>query len=293
MGADQGSQAKLAFGDTTGGLTEPLQFIKESIGLHNEIYIPDGIVGTREILAERSRENIRHVAGTVDLEPNPAELAYILKRILGGTPSGTSYPLADTVPSFAAIVDRITKVWTYSTLYVNKGVFRAQQGGPLAVSLDILGTDESVGNAGTFPSLTINTAGGGPFMMSDLAITVAGTAYKFFDFTLTVDNMLEMRHLNSLTPTSITPRFRRITLDLDAPSGDAIALYGTQIPGSAVVATFTNGAQSLAFSLPSVQYPKRTPTVPGKTEIHLPIQGIATKPSGSGASLAVTLDSTP
>lgn len=289
----QGAQGKLAFGASSGAIDKRIQFLRESLTLNSNIYSPDGINGTRDHLDERTGENIRHVSGGWDCEPNPAELSWMLPYILGGTPSGTNYPLAEALSSFAVAVDRVAKVFTYVGLYISTATFKASVGGALSLSIEVMGEDESIGNAGTFPSLNLNVANGRPFMLRDLAVTVGGTAYPFMDWTMTINNMLEMRHSGgSLTPTSITPRDRSITVALESPYGDAYALYGVQLPGAAVIATFTSGSQSLVFNTPALQYPKKTPNISGKNAIRMPIQGTAYKKSAS-ATLVTTLTVTP
>lgn len=281
MPAVQGSQAKLGMSDS-GAADEAFEFLNENIMLNDTHHESDGIVGSRDYPSERVRQNISAPGGNISMQPNAAELALLTPRILGGATA-----VADTLPSFNVVIDRIMKVFTYAGCLVNRAVFRASQGGPLSVELAILGVSETIGNAGTFPSLTIDTATG-PFMMHDLSITVGGVTYKFFDIEISVDNMLEVRHLNSLTPTSITPRSRLTTVSLTSPYGDASALYTSNLPGAAVAATFTNGSNSAAFSLPAVAIPRTTPNVSGKTEIRLPLRGVARK-SGSTPSLSITI----
>lgn len=281
MAAAQGSQSKLGM-SASGAADEPYEFKSESIKLMDSIYESDGIVGSRDYPSERIRQNITSVGGNILLEPNKAELALLTPRILGGATT-----VADTLPTFNVVIDRVLKVFTYAGCLVNRATFRASQGGPLSLDLGILGTTETVGNAGTFPSLAIDVASG-PFIMSDLAITIGGVAYKFFDFEVTVDNMLEVRHLNNLTPTSITPRSRQTSVSLASPYGDSSALYTQAIPGAAVVATFTNGSNSAVFTMPAVAFLRSSPNVTGKTEIRMPLQGVARK-SGSTASLAIVV----
>lgn len=282
MAAAQGAQAKLGM-SASGSASEAYEFKSESISLVDSIYESDGIVGSRDYPSERIRQNITSVEGSITMEPNKVELINLMPRILGG--AGPA--LAETLPTSNIVIDRIQKVFTYAGCVVNKATFRASQGGPLSLEYGIQGVSESIGNAGTFPVLSISVASG-PFIMSDLAVTIASTSYKFFDIEISIDNMLEMRHLNSLTPTSITPRSRQTSVTLTSPYGDNSALYAANVPGAAVVATFTNGSDVLVFTMPAVAFLRKTPSVTGKTEIKNTLQGIARK-SGSTASLAVSI----
>lgn len=289
MSASQGSAAKMGIG-TTATVDQAYDFKSESLACNEDFYDPDGIIGSREHLSERVRRNVRSIAGSITLEPNSIELANLLPWILGAAASGTTFALAETLPSRYVSFDRVAKVFVYDGCVVNRATFSASEGGPLSLTLDVIGVDETVNNAGTFPSLTISTAAG-PYMMSDLVLSVGGTGYNFREFSLTIDNMLEVRYTNSLTANSITPRNRQTSVTLRTPYGDSTALYGLALAGVAVVATFTNSTLSTVFTMPAVQFPKQSPTVSGKNEIYLPMTGIARK-SGSTASLTVTNDST-
>lgn len=290
MAASQGAQAKLGFG-TTSTVDQAYDFKSENLVCNEDFYDPDGIVGTREHASERVRRNIRSIGGAITLEPNSIELANLLPWILGANASGTTFSLAETLPARYISIDRVAKVMVYDGCYCNRATFSASEGGPLSLTVEVIGTDETVNNSGTFPSLTISTAAG-PYMMSDLGITLGGTSYNFREFSLTIDNMLEVRYLNSLVATAITPRNRQVSVALRGPYGDQTALYGQALAGVAVVATFTNSTLSTVFTMPAVQFPKHSPNVGGKNEIYLPLAGIARK-SGSTASLTVTNDSTP
>lgn len=289
MSASQGSQARLGIG-TTATVDQAYDFKSESLVCNEDFYDPDGIIGSREHFSERVRRNVRSIGGSITLEPNSIELANLLPWILGANASGTTFALADTLPSRYVSFDRVAKVFVYDGCVVNRATFSASEGGPLSLSLDLIGVDETVNNAGTFPSINISVAAG-PYMMSDLVISLGGTPYNFREFSLTIDNMLEVRYLNSLVATSITPRNRQTSVSLRGPYGDQTALYGQALAGVAVTATFTNSTLSTVFTMPAVQFPKQSPNVSGKNEIYLPLTGIARK-SGSTASLTVTNDST-
>lgn len=274
--------------------TELYDLISGDFGLIEEHYQADGTTGTRSKHAERNRANTRKATGSLTFQPNAVELSTLLPRILGGSASGTDYPLAETLPSFTLVIDKVTKVFTFATCYVNRATFRSSQGQPLEVQLDIEGLDESVGNAGTFPAISLNLTGGGPFMHSDVVIAVGGSNYSFRSFEMIVDNMLDTeRFFNATSRASIPSRGRSITWRLDGPYGDNSALYNLTVTGVAALATFTHStATSLVFSSAKVCFPRRGPILNGKEEIMLPLEGMAYM-SSTTRELVTTLDSTP
>lgn len=289
MAAAMGHQAKFATGDDS-TIDEPFDFISENIALAETFIDGSGFVGSRSMPKERLAASTRSVAGQVVMNPTGADLDLWLPRILGGVESADSFPLAETLPSFYACVDRVAKVFTYSTCYVNSATFKASEGTFLEMTIDLMGTDETVGNAGTFPSLTITHSV--PYIFSQLVLTIGGTEYHPKSWELTVNNALEMQFFNSLTPTRINATDREVTVTTQLPYGDATATYGVGTGGAAVVATFTSGGKSLAFSCASVAFPRNSPVVTNvRGELMIDLTGRARK-SGSTAELAVTSDST-
>ena len=250
-----------------------------------------GLIGSRDHPSERVRRNTRRPGGTLTLEPNAAELANLLPRILGAAASGTTFALADTLPSFVVVLDKVTKVETYSSCAVDRAVFSGSQGGPLSLELTIEATDTSVGAAGSFPALTLNTSTG-PYMFHEATFNVNGSAYNFKTWRLTISNECDKeRFFNSPTRQSIVPMDRVITWEFDGPYADNVDLYNLSVTGVACTATFTNSNVSILFSSPAVSFPRKSARVDGTNEILLPLIGIARK-SGSTASLVVTNDST-
>jgi hypothetical protein len=291
MSAAEGMLTQLGIG-ASDPVDARFDFQRESLACREEFLDGNGLRGTLEHDISRVRRNMRRIGGQLVLQPNAAELALLLPWILGANASGTTYALADTQQTRVVTVDRITKVYTYTGCVVNRATFRASQGEPLQLMLDLIGIDETEGDAGTFPTLTINTAAGGPFIFPDLALSIASNTYNARDFELTIDNRLDAnRFFNSLTIISAPKTDRMITTRLTLPHGDAAAVYNTGPGGVATVATFTNGTVSIAFSLAKVTYPRESPTIPGRSEIFLPLNGTAYH-TGSTNSLIVTLDST-
>lgn len=281
--------AQLGIGDTS-TVDARLDFQECTIGVTETHDYLGGLRGTRSMDVTRVREGIRRVGGRIALQPSETELKTQLAAwILGGTPSGSSYPLGDSLSSKYVAVDHITKVPVYSGCKVDRATFRAQQGGPMRLELDIVGVDESVGNAATFPALSIPTDG--PWVLYDLAITVGGTSYQVRDYELTIDNMLDKeRFFNSQTlSTAYNATGRSVNVALTLPYGDAVAAYNLGATGSAVVATFTNGSSELVQTMSKVCFPRQPREVRRSgergEEIMMQLRGIA---YANGATLELT-----
>lgn len=290
-----GFNALLGIG-TASPVDVPLDFLRETLAVNETFVDRNGLRGTRSHNIEATRVGLRRIEGQLVLQPTAVEWASLLPWILGANASGTTYALAETLQSRYVTINRSDgtdgKVFTYDGCKVNRARIYCAQGEMLGVDLDLIGVDETVTNAGTFPSLTLDTTTG-PFVFSDCVLSVGGNTYQSRDFELIIDNKIDAeRFFNSNTRTAVVAQDRQVMVNLNPGYGDAEALYNTGIGGVALTATFTNGAVSLLFSCVKVQFPRRSPTVPGKQEIMLPLQGTALQ-SSTTKELVVTLDSTP
>lgn len=290
MAASVGVLAKLGIG-TTSTVDSPLEFLSENIRKVRQIKDTGGIRGTRSHVAERTRADAYTVSGSIRLNPGPVELDYLLPYIMGTNKDGSNqFPLAETISDFYLSVDRVAKVFTYAGVKVGSATFSSSEGGFLDVNLNLEGKTETVGNSGTFPSLTLSLLQ--PYIFYDAAVTIGGTTYSVRDWEVSIDNGLRPRTLNSATRTEIpaTDRMVRCRVTLPYTSSET-SRYDTTTTGAAVVFTLTNGAYSLTLSLADVQFDTESPTVGGKDEIFLSLSGQARK-SGTTAELIITNDST-
>ena len=277
--------------DTVSPVTVRFSFRSSTLGVEEEFVDTNGLRGTRDRDISRIVAGTRRADGGLRLQPDAVELALLLPWIMGGAPSGVgtvTYPLADTLSSRYVVVDKVAKVCTYDSVYVDRFTISGSQGEPLDMELDCAGIDETVGNAGTFPALSIDSANT-PFLFQQLSLSVGGVTYFSRDFRCVVDNALDKdRFFNSQTRTAITPTDRHVSVHCTLPAKDAWAAYGAGAGGLAVTATFTNGGAVLTLSLVKVAFPRKPVSVdPG--EIFIPMEGIAYH-SGSTASLVATLN---
>ncbi len=302
MSAAIGTFSQLAIGSSL-ALTQRFDFQRGSIGKREQLLNGNGLRGTLEEDISRIRTNFYRVAGSISFQPNAVELAALLPWILGTAASGNVFALSDLTLTRYVQTDQVVKVPAHAGCAVNRATFRASQGEALSLDLDIIGQTEGAivtttytagapGTAGTFPSLTIDTATG-PFIFTDLALVVNSVTVNAKDVEIEIDNGIDAeRFFNSPTLVSTVKRDRQIKLRCTVPYGDAAALYGAGAAGVTATATFTNGGVSCLFAFAAVAYPATLPTVPGRSEIMLAIEGNAYH-SVSTNSLIVTLDSTP
>jgi hypothetical protein len=272
--------------------SEPYEFVSESVQKKGKILDTAGIRGTRSHHAARTRPGTHEVGGSITLHPSPADLDLLLPRILGAAESADTFNLAETLPAFGILIDRVAETFEYTDCKVGKATFKGSAGGLVELVLEILGATEIVGTA--FPSLALATsAAAAPYVFSDGVLTLQSAARKMMDFELVIDNGLNARFTNSQSATSITPQDRTITLKTTNPfTADEADLYGQANEGAAGTLVLTNGAMSTTFAFAALQVPDMSPVVGGKQEIPLVLEMTA-RMSGSTRELVVTHDSAP
>jgi len=278
-----------------------IEFISESIARQGVILDTDGIRGTRSRDGSRVRTGPYKVGGQLSCYVDKNVLDVFLTYILGGAPTSEVYPLAETLPTFYLLINRVGNVFQYNNCYVNKATFSASASDPLLkMVLEIEAETETVNAAGTFPTgMTVNTSRPYIFADSSSGITVNGSTYSSFGFELVIDNkLLADRFVNELTRSQIPATDRLITCKLTTPfTSTEAGLYGVAVGSFGTAsAVFTNTEETisstvstLTFSVPGLfQYPAKSPVVPGKaSEIHLELDATARK-SGTNAELTIT-----
>tara|TARA_Y100000310_G_scaffold344117_1_gene455219 strand:- start:1943 stop:2617 length:675 start_codon:yes stop_codon:yes gene_type:complete len=221
------------------------------------------------------------------------DLDTLLPLILGAAESTDTFALAETIPDCIIGKDLDGVLYDYAESKVNRAVFSSQAGGLLELRMDFLGVAQA--SLGAWPSITLGTTlADQPLVHSDstTALNLDGNAIAMMNWRMTIENGLDLRFTNSLTPTSICPHWRKITVEFTIPyfSANEKALYTTGISAIAGDVTFTNSAVSTKFDWAALHLEARTPVIRGKKEIaqHLKYSALET---ASAKELVVTNDS--
>lgn len=285
------TKACVQAGATIDSGAKPLELTSHTLQKKQTLLNTQGVYGTRSQRGERTRISQEVVAGSLVLPWSPASGAVLLPFVLGANASGTTFALAETLPEFVVQIDAATAVYTYANLVATKGTWRAQPGGFVEFTLDVMGQDESAGAAGSGQSLTAPLDQ--PYLLSDAVLTLDGDAYTIFNIELSVDNKVQSRFGNSVTATRNAPAdLREVAISFDNPfTSNEVALYNDALGGVAIVLALTNGTVSTTFTMAYVEFPSMTPIMAGKSEMPLKMQGIA-RMTGSTKELVVVHDST-
>lgn len=273
-----------------------IQVASEGLVCTKELRDANELRGTLSSSIDRVVTDIRRVRtrAPIRFSPNVYELGKILEWHFGGSPSGTgtvTYPLSDTRTARYVTSDRVSKVFTYNGVKTTELKIIGTFGQPIMCELSAVGIDETVGNSGTFPSLSLNTATP-PWVYSQVGITSAGTTIYPKNFTLSVRYVVdEDRFFHSPTLVSAVDHDRIITFQTSIAYRETPTIYDSSNSGGvAVVITLTNGSNVATFSMVKVAFPGDAPEISGREEIMLPIAGRAYK-SGSTLELVTTIAS--
>lgn len=266
-----------------------------SLGATTPLVQSEGMNGSRSRRGEKVVQGQIKVDGDVPFEPTPDDLDLLLPRILGAAESSDVFAVADTLPEFYALVDRVAKVHKYSGCQVGKAVFDFSPGALMKLTLSIVGKAESELNAGSFVAGALSTLQA--YILHQLVVNLHGSARQVDRWVMTIDNVPDVEFYNSQTAFSITPADRIVTVATTVPYNTSHAdLYtlqkgGTYANGSA---TATNGNRSFAATLNSLRaLDLRSSTIAQRNEaLGLPLTFQAFQTSTT-KEIVVNNDSTP
>jgi hypothetical protein len=272
----------------------PLEFLTCDLGELEELIASEGVRGTRSRRGERVHTGLRRVGGSWTMNPSPDELDDLLPFILGAAESLDSFALADTLPDLWACVDKVARVETYNSGKIASAMFEGSTGQKILLTLNALFKTMTIGAAGSYPALTVDSRN--CYKFDHGVLTLASTAYEFNSFRLMVDNVIDPEFANSVTATDLTPSDRIVTLEIpEMPfTATELALLTNSRGATAGISgslVFTNGGVSTTFTMNDLWTPSQTVAIRGrKTRLKLPRQFQAHM-TGSTRELVVTHDS--
>ncbi|NLX55071.1 MAG: hypothetical protein GXY58_08155 [Planctomycetaceae bacterium] len=287
--------------------SEIYDFNRENIKKHGVLIGGNAITGTRSSFANRVREGSYQVGGRIFTYTCAADLDKWLPRILGANEAATdTFKLAELLPSFGVLIDRVSGCFLYRGGMVDTAVWRGQagpgDGEPELVEqildLQFLSEDSTVSFPATPPMLS-TAANRAPYIVADSVLTI-GSAFQFHNFVVVVRNHLQPRWVNSLTPTALCPQDRTVMVRATFPftkSSDAVltGLYQLAARNTGVTSTLvlrpSGSAYGTTFKFTGLQWAQTSPVVRGKDEIVLNVDFAARK-TGADDELVVVNDNT-
>jgi hypothetical protein len=277
------------------GSSEPFEFISESIKKQGQILDTSGLRGTRSHNVARTRIGPYTVGGSVVINPSPNDLDIWLPRILGAAESVDVFNVAETLPTFSVLVNRVASHGTnggmqYDDCIVSRATFRSSQGGFLELEIEIVGKTETVDVA--FPSLTLGvTDADKPYVHTDAVLTLQSATRQMQSVEVIIDNVVESTFHNSISATDVDPTDRIITVraEVSWQDANAQALYEQALAGAAAILKYTGVSGTIATTIDfaTLQFPDVSPNVSGKGRIPYNLEMIS-RISGANPDIKFT-----
>jgi hypothetical protein len=280
--------------------SETYEFLYETMQKRGRIVGGNAIRGTRSAASERTRAGAYPVGGRIAMNVDPLSLDLWLPRILGAAESSNTFALAESLPSFGVLIDKVTQTFQYKDCMVDRALFHGKAGPGdgepdlLTLTLELRAKDRVTGTS--VPNVSISTAAAaGSYVHSDAVFTFAAAAREVKEWWVLIDNHLHERWVNSLTVTRFCPANRTIAVQARLPyDTDTDDLLDQANAGATGTIAITNAAVptiSTTLTFGTLQVPAEDPIVRGKTEIDIYLNMIA-RTVTTTKELVVTNDST-
>ena len=290
--------------------SEPYDFLTEDIKRRMRFIGGNEIRGTRVAPGIRVREGARYFYGPITKYISPIELDTLIPKFLGDEATDVFAPDED-IPYFGILVGRdegifITppkSTFEYKDCKIDRVEIRGrapelgEEGEPdmVTATFFILASDRALTAWPASPPSHGTAANYAPWVFSDCtgAAFLNGSAIEIEEFVISLNNHLQPKYVNSLTPSSIMPRGRTVRVGLRIPWNDTNdALLGTTWTGANYL-LFTNGLMSTKFEFGDLYIDHEDPTASrGKGQIALVINGVSYSSSSKAWDLKITNDST-
>ncbi len=254
--APLGHQSKLSIDGTA------LTYLSSTVGKTKPHLEREGMRGTRSHDIDDVRDGPYSVGGRISMQPTLAEMDTLINLAMGGDTFAEE--LGDGVP---IVIDKVGGVYTYAACKLDNLSISATSGDIVTCNVDVVGTSEAASGSVASPAELL------PSVMSDLVLTLAGTALPVDSFELNVANFLQRQFMNTLVlpdADSIMETDRLVVLRC-APNANATNLgnlYDIAAPGllgSTNTLVIADGTTTMTITLGKVQIPTAPIEIPGKS----------------------------
>lgn len=258
------------------------------------------ITGSGSQYSSRSTKASYVPQGPIGLQLGPAELDKWLPRILGADESSNVFAISESIKLFDMMIYRDNGVFYYRNCVVAAALFQSKSadGGDeeeiLNTQLRIIAREEDLTKS--WPA-TIPTHFDGedyaPYTHGQHRFSINGTAYNSMETSILIDNGIQARTRNSLTPNCVFKTRRRIRAMITAPftTGAWSAAQSLYDAADDVRLRWETGTgvsdEALQFDFPLMLNTQEPPTAKGHGEMPLQFM-LEAQASASGNELSVT-----
>jgi len=270
--------------------SERWDFNKDGIKKLERVIYGNGITGTRSKQTSRRRRGPYSVGGALEIDPSFAFFDAWLPRILGADESSDTFAVAEELPAWDIMSDRVGNIVRYNDCKVDKARLKFSPDS-LVLTLDVLGL-AAVETGLSYPAITNvpTTISYTPLAFLDCTFSIASANRNITDGELIIDNAITPHIFAGSSASSCLREGERLvtlTEKNTSASADWSALYGINPTTIAITIAYLN--MSAVITLNNCMAPIETPTVDGKQEILMGLTWTA-HASGSTKEIVVTND---
>lgn len=245
----------------------------------------------------------KDISGNVVMEFPTADVATLLRHMMGGAaaaPTGAGPYTHSFTPADLQLAKSMTwqigrpdqagtvQPFTYAGCKVASWEIGASIGDAVMLTLDLVGMSEVTGTALATASYT----GQAPFVFTEAAVTIAGSAANVTEFTLSGDNGLntDRYRLGSASRAEPIEASRRdysgsVTIEFAALTDYNRFVNGTE---AAMVLTCTSGTDILTVTT-NVRFDGDTPELPDDGNLFLTAPFVCTSATSDAAAVTIGL----
>ena len=273
------------------------EFLSETLSGSQQQIDVAGMSGSRERRAQTLVDGPQEVSGDIVMYVTPIDLDTWLPRILGAAEVADVFDIAETLPVFGVLIDRVAlkstlATFAYKGCVVSRCVIAGSSGNPVTMTVTILGKTETF-EGEAFPASPALPTGSNaqPYVFHEGVLTYNSQTYQYNSFELIIDNFAEARLENALTAEEICTTDLAVNLNVNVPWLDAFAsdYEAADVTGNL---TFTKGGLSTIFTFGELVQTTQAPNVSGKGQIrwNLPLEARLSA-DGTTPAISVTNDS--
>lgn len=198
------------------------------------------------------------ISGAISINPRPIQLQAICRAIFGGAAFAGNTKLPGDICDYFHLRHydpNLNRAYRFNNCVTSQATFSAQERGLLNLNWGVTAGARAIitsSAADEVPaSLLYPTSQ--PFAFRSGTLTIASRTFRMKQFSLTVDNDLQMDFFNQLTPTDRPVGMQTFTLTHDSPwdSIDDVAMLGSAQEAAATL-NFVRGTEQLQFEFPSL-----------------------------------------
>lgn len=278
------------------GTNEQDVFQQFSLRPQVQLEVADGTIGNRMRHVSQADQTTNDLAGQAQRRLSIEAASRWLPRIIGdistvnpdvSLTSDIEIVPDGSVPRFSMLTNTVGGYFEYQDVQVSQAVISGSSGQPINLQMDLRARDYVHTNGAAAPAKwpaslpgVLSTDAFKSLVFAEMEIQKGSDTYCIDNFNLTINNQLEAKFYNSITPRCVAAKTRIVTVGFAMPWNTDIDLdwFGQGDVGTTVVLRFVKdidgtNKMTVTVTLGRVKWPDNGPTVTGDEDIGYQIEG--------------------